>query len=1597
MPNFACPGPVWMTTDFSPCAQYLYFHIYVPLFCLMVSATVVFTFHPVLALIKTRRGGQVALEGDDELMAGESENLVRLRTNDPSSMDFAPESQLNTGNDDDAFFAGVENLNEDPEFNDLVHLSPHGARARQTVERGCLSMLLVVHFVVLAVSLVRSGSESKSQLVLQSLTSLALWSYCVFLASFRDVQLHKGVSVASAGHLAAIYVLEFVCTVIQFRSLWFTSYSKLVSTSVVFDMILLLVLSIVALQSPLGALPPYTMVPKGLKVDVEIPASIYAHLTYGWVFPLMWLGYRKPLIASDMWDVSNFRCSNVVNEHGHARENESVMRWLFRSFSGDMTLATIWTVFAAVMTFTPTLLLKLILQYIENPAGTPAHIAWMYVVLMFVCSAINSVATLQSFHLFNKMSVKMRALLICTVYGKALRRKHVAVADESATESKEKSANETEAGGDGPEVNMGSVINLMSSDAISIADAIGFLQNVIRAILLVTLSLSLLYSTLGSSAFAGTLTMIAILPINGWIAKDFSERQVILMERQDERITKINEMMQSIKVIKFFAWEPMFKKRIMGVRAQELAVLTQQYIRWALGSFVFGGLPYMVTFVSFGAYTVLAKRELTASVAFSSLALFNLMRAPMDTFPEALSRILDLRVSLIRIQRFVNETSTDKYRQLNQTRGPESPYIGFENTTVTWGDDASSKMFRLPNLNIDFAVGELTVIIGPTGCGKTSLLMALLGEMTVLEGNVFLPGVATSHKHRVDPATGLSETVAYCAQQAWLLNDSIRENILFGQPYEQKRYEACVRACALARDLEILESGDQTIVGERGIALSGGQKQRISIARALYSPSRHILMDDPLSAVDSHSASWIYKKCITGPLMEGRTCLLVTHNVALTVTGAHSIVAMKDGLVKFHGSPEDAFNQGFLGDDDLLKSSLSSRNQSRSVSRVQSSASMHGVTEPTTMARARVTDEVEISRDVLEAEDVEEHRIRSDILPVARTEAVEVGDVKFAHYLRYLRAMGKSLYFLSLSVVFLSYEGSVLFQAWWIREWTGAQPDTEVQARASAHGVGYYLGFYGLISLSSMVLVVMRDGVVFWGSLTASVRIFNNLLGHVTGAKMRFFDTTPVGRIMNRFSRDISLIDQDMALELSVFSSLFVSLVAVVGLIGFIVPMFLVPGVFIFALFFGINELYLRPSRELKRIEAVTRSPIFQYFGETLAGLSTIRAYAHERRFMVSIMSVVDSNTRPYFLNWVCNRWMNVRVEFVSGFVASLIGGFLLMNLDTVDAGLAGLCLTYAISFTEKVYELISVYTLNELNMNSVERIEEYVALEQEDIDSGVEPPSEWPERGEIVVENLSLRYAPELPLVISGVSFKVEPGWKVGVVGRTGAGKSTIASAFFRFMEFDSGRIVIDGVDISTLELKDVRQALTIIPQDPTLFTGSLRSNLDPFEEYSDAKIFESLRRVHLIDRADEGAASSENPDANINVFYNLDSSISEGGLNLSQGQRQLVCLARSLLKSPKVIMLDEATASIDYDTDALLQQTIRQELAHTTILTIAHRLRSIIDYDAILVLDAGTVKEYDKPHVLLQRPDSIFRAMCEKSGELATLEELAVQAYAR
>ena len=1548
-----------------------------------------------------------------------------------------------------------------------------------------------------------------------SIASVATWAYIAVLTSLR--LLFSSTSRLSFPrlwyHTAFLYGWQWIITAHVFRSQLIHPRSKMAESLTIADFSLVSLLFCVALSSRKGNKAVGLEYEGDLEPSKEPLASVFSLTTFSWVDSIVWRGYMRTFEMTDVWNLMpKDKAATILSNYRQLKKTNALAWHLLKYFKRQLIIQSLWAAISGVITFVPTLLLKAILEYVEDPVSTPRNAAWFYVILLFVSGIINAISSGQALWVGRKVCMRLRAIIIGEIYAKSLRRRAAAnsnkvLGGETTNQTgdddkrgffnkvfrrkKDKDAgkptdSQDQISSEDSQVSSGTIINLMAIDSFKVSEISAYLHFLwAETPVQFVLAIVLLYQILGSSSIVGIGMMALLLPVNMVISKRFASVQKKILAATDARIHTTNEVLTNIRIIKYFAWEQRFLGIVDEKRVVELRELRNRYIIWTIAATIWSGAPVIITLLTFLVYTVVEKRDLIPSIAFTALSLFSLLRIPLDQLADMVAHVQESKVSVDRVEEYLNEPETDKYKQLGSVKydDDEQPILGFDDATFSWGSK-DSEDFRMMDLNMRFKVGELNVIIGPTGSGKTSMLMALLGEMTLLEGHVYLPAGKSREELKVDPDTYLTESVAYCAQQAWLINGTIKENIIFASNWDARRYKKVIVACSLQRDLEILDGGDQTLVGEKGVTLSGGQKQRISLARALYCNARHVLMDDVLSAVDSHTAKWIFDKALMGPLMYNRTCILVTHNASLCLPRAEFGLVLDNGRVAVQGTSAEIISSDKLAEDmSKFESRPASRGPSAIPSRVPSDV---GGDEGLADSQQRTNGHLEvpiadpgslpngvsvgeplskvISKDIPGMNKVVDNDIQH--------ESKATGAVKLSIILRYLVYMGGPFYWILAASCFALQQISQVGTNVWIRQWANAyvehetlsvadvhhaSPITHVQGsisssfnclrsgsciwslpyystpvRVSARGtevdVGYYLGVYAVLGLAYLIVVMAREGVLFFGSLRASKRIHRQLMESVSHAKFRFFDSTPLGQIMNRFSKDIEAVDQEVAPVAVGVVHCLASVITIVVLISVIIPQFLIAGFFITILYFLIGRFYISSSRDLKRLESVQRSPLYQQFGETLSGMTTIRAYCDERRFIRDNLYRVNTHNRPFIYLWAANRWLAFRVDIVGALVSFFTGAFIVLSVGHVDAGAAGLAMTYAVTFTENVLWFVRLYASNEQNMNAVERIKEYLDVDQEAAAIVPEnrPEANWPSKGSVEFIGYSTRYRSDFDLVLRHVTFRVLPGEKVGVVGRTGAGKSSLALALFRALEAEDGKILVDDVDIGLIGLQDLRDNIVMVPQDPTLFTGTIRSNLDPFSLFTDEEIYTALRRVQLIGPAsatpsrpstpkpltklaqsspakqhlrnissiaESSSAEPGSPLENKNIFRNLSSPVAESGTNLSQGQRQLLCLARAMLKNPKVLLMDEATASIDYATDAKIQETIR-EIKNTTV-TIAHRLQTIIDYDKVLVLDKGEVLEFGDPWQLISEEDGMFRSMCVMSGDLDILEREARKAF--
>ncbi|NXV20153.1 MRP3 protein, partial [Cepphus grylle] len=1407
------------------------------------------------------------------------------------------------------------------------------------------------------------------------------------------IQYERLRGVQSSGVLIIFWFLSVLCAVGPFRSKIMTTTAqghvnerfRFTTFYIYFALIIVELILSCFKEKP----PFFSPVNTDPNPCPELTSGFLSRLTFWWFTSMAILGYKRPLEDKDLWslneddtskiivqqlskewdkekaeckqkeDVTYMKKSNhVLNHVGDGPEEAEVLirdkkrnrkpsflKALLRTFGPYFLIGSFFKLIQDLLSFVNPQLLSVLIGFTKNK-DAPTWWGFLIAALMFICAVLQTLILHQHFQYCFVTGMRLRTGITGVIYRKSL------VITNSAKRSS----------------TVGEIVNLMSVDAQRFMDLMTFLNMLWSAPLQIFLALYFLWQTLGPSVLAGVAVMVLLIPFNSAIAMKTRAFQMEQMRYKDSRIKLMNEILGGIKVLKLYAWEPSFSEKVLEIRKNELRVLKKSAYLNSLSTFAWISAPFLVALTTFAVYvSVDEKNILDAEKAFVSLSLFNILKFPLNMLPQVISNIAQTSVSLKRIQQFLSHDELDPNCVETKVIAPGNA-ISVTNATFSWGKELKPS---LKDINLLVPSGALVAVVGHVGCGKSSLVSALLGEMEKLEGEVAVKG-----------------SVAYVPQQAWIQNATLKDNILFGQAPNEQKYQNVLEACALKTDLEVLPGGDQTEIGEKGINLSGGQRQRVSLARAVYSSSDIYLLDDPLSAVDSHVAKHIFDKVI-GPdgILKGKTRILVTHGISFLPQVDH-VVVLVDGKISEMGSYQDLLKQNqafaeFLRNyalDEDIEEDEPTMLEEEEVLLAEDTLSIH-----TDLAdNEPVTNEVrkqflrEISEKFLTCfgshpPGVQLRQVNCSLCCVGvwavLNSAVPLMKnffllVKLTVFWQYMKAVSPVI---SLVICFLycCQNAAAIGANVWLSDWTN-----EPVINGTQHNTAMRIGVYAALGLLQGLIVLISSFTLAMGGINAARTLHAALLENKFHTPQSFYDTTPTGRIINRFSKDIYVIDEVIPPTILMFLGTFFTSLSTMIVIIASTPLFAVVIVPLAILYFFVQRFYVATSRQLKRLESVSRSPIYSHFSETVSGASVIRAYRRVKSFVDISDLKMDENQKSYYPGIVSNRWLGVRVEFVGNCIVLFAALFAVISKNSLNAGLVGLSVSYALQVTLSLNWMVRMTSELETNIVAVERIKEYSETETEApwIIEGKSPPEDWPSKGELEFVNYSVRYRKGLDLVLKGLNLHIHGGEKIGIVGRTGAGKSSMTLCLFRILEAVKGEIKIDGVRISEIGLHDLRSRLTIIPQDPVLFSGTLRMNLDPFNKYSDEEIWKALELSHL-----KRFVSSQ-PSM-------LDYECSEGGENLSVGQRQLVCLARALLRKTRILILDEATAAIDLETDDLIQMTIRTQFEDCTVLTIAHRLNTIMDYTRVLVLDNGTVAEFDTPASLIASK-GIFYSMAKDAG---------------
>uniref|UniRef100_A0A3B3ZXF0 ABC-type glutathione-S-conjugate transporter n=1 Tax=Periophthalmus magnuspinnatus TaxID=409849 RepID=A0A3B3ZXF0_9GOBI len=1257
-------------------------------------------------------------------------------------------------------------------------------------------------------------------------------------------------------------------------------------------------------------------------------ASFLSKILFWWFTGLVVKGYRTPLAAEDLWtlreeDTSQKIISELQQEwtaecaklqrqekalaSGVAlgsrlpdqaqllrklqKEQSSgffLLRTLARKFGSYFLTGTLCIIFHDAFMFAIPQVLSLLLSFMKDE-DAPLWKGYFYATLMFLLSCLQSLFNHQYMYTCFTVGMRVKTAVMGLVYRKSL------VINSSARRT----------------CTVGEIVNLVSADTQKLMDFVVYFNAVWLAPIEIALCLFFLWQHLGPSALAGIATVILIFPLNGFIAKKRSKLQEVQMKFMDGRIRLMNEILNGIKILKFYAWEKAFLEQVLGYREKELKALKKSQILYSISIASFNSSSFLIAFAMFGVYvTIDARNVLDAQKVFVSMALINILKTPLSQLPFAISTSMQAMVSLRRLGKYLcsEELKPDNVSKASLTSDAEQVVI--ENGTFSWSAEGQ------PCLKRREMVGS----------------------------------------------------VAYVPQQAWIQNATVQDNITFGREKLKTWYNRVLEACALLPDLDILPAGDATEIGEKGLNLSGGQKQRVSLARAVYRKADVYLLDDPLSAVDAHVGQHIFDKVI-GPkgVLRDKTRVLVTHGMSF-LPQADLILVLVDGEITESGSYQELLsrNGAFA---EFIRTFATNTERKETGSRRSN-------------ARLSMIDFMPFSRDLSQEQliggdttntnlqnmepvsEIDQEQIPEDLGKLTEADKAFTGRVKLEMYKKYFKTIGLALI---IPIVFLYafQQGASLAYNYWLSMWAddpvvnGTQIDTDL--KLTVFGA---LGFAQGIAIFGTTVAISICGII------ASRHLHTDLLINVLRSPMSFFESTPSGNLLNRFAKEIDAIDCMVPEGLKMMLSYVFKLMEVCIIVLMATPfaaVIILPLSFLYAC---VQSFYVATSCQLRRLEAVSRSPIYTHFNETVQGASVIRAFGEQPRFILQANERVDFNQTSYFPRFVATRWLAVNLEFVGNGVVLAASILSVMGKSTLSPGIVGLAVSHSLQVTGILSWIVRSWTDVENNIVSVERVNEYAdtAKEASWTIEGSSLPLAWPQKGTIEFQDYGLQYRKGLELALKGITLNVQEREKVGIVGRTGAGKSSLALGIFRILEAAKGKIFVDGVNIADIGLHDLRSRITIIPQDPVLFSGSLRMNLDPFDTYSDEEMWSALELAHLKNFV------SNLPDK-------LNYECSEGGENLSLGQRQLVCLARALLRKTKILVLDEATAAVDLETDTLIQSTIRTQFEDCTVLTIAHRLNTIMDYTRVIVMDRGHISEMDSPANLIAQRGQFYR-MCREAG---------------
>jgi ATP-binding cassette subfamily C (CFTR/MRP) protein 1 len=1166
-------------------------------------------------------------------------------------------------------------------------------------------------------------------------------------------------------------------------------------------------------------------------------SSWISKLLFTWIYPTLKLAHVKPLEVEDLHELKE---SDTAGEQVMPYIEGQLIKSIVSKYKSEIMIYFLIHLSAGMLTFIGPFYVVFLEKYFDSDEGY--GIGFISLVVVAALFLVETFLVSQDYWRGNLLQMNLKASITNLVYEKALR-----LTTGAST---------------------GKTVNILQVDASRIYECIPYLSNVVVIPIQIAVGIYLLFYAAGLSAFAGLGTIFVLFAVTYFASKKYKKCTDAMMTAKDERMKCTTELFNHIKMLKIYCLEHLFMQKTLDARDAEIQELRRMMVMGCFSIFSLWGVPVFTAITIFLSYEYIHGESLDSLTAFTTLSTLYILQSPLRDLPFAISTAMQALVSSKRINEYL---ALEEVKNLKQSAAVGA--VSFENATFAYGTEIS-----LRNVNLTINPGEFVAVVGPVGSGKSSILSAIMGEMNLTEGSYKSGG-----------------TIAYTAAlETWIQNATLRNNVIFNNPVNEKKYKEVLEACALNADLAALPGGDMTEIGEKGINLSGGQKARVGLARALYSNRDIYLLDDPLASVDNHVAKHLFYKCFV-QAMKGKTRILVTHSTHFLHL-VDRIIVMKDGTIEQIGNFQEV---------SISKSITEDHNE-------------------TTPKPETATTESKL----IEEEDREK------------------GKVNITVYSNYFRYCGGLILGISAIMVMLLWQGLRISSDIALKNW-GDSEETST-----------YIKLYVYLGLSASFCILLRCLIVLLGGVRGARVIFIKMVKALVRAPVNlFFDVTPTGRILNRLSKDMSEIDTNIPFMFGSFLAMVFGLLGVIIICIIYVPwvLALLPVMFVLGIY--VQKIYITGARELTRLDHISKSPIVNNFTETLSGMKTIRAFQAENEFRKKNEKFLDDNLRISYNSLAMMIWMGITMSAMCNVLFACVIGLLILNKDNLTPGAAGLCISYLLSLGDYVNSSIVTLSYLENSMVSVERADAFTKIQSEAPESTLEDISlkHWPSAGKVEFHDVQMKYRPNTSLVLFGLNFTIRGGEKVGIVGRTGSGKSSITMTLLRIVELHRGKIFIDDIDISKVGLKKLRKSITLIPQDPVLFKGTLKFNLDPYGNCSDSQARSILNKIGL-------------------DHVNLHDEVSEGGTNFSVGERQLMCIARAGISNNRIMMLDEATAAIDLNTHNKIQTFLKDKFPSTTMMIIAHRLDTVMECNRVLVLEKGRVIEFEEPKVLLSDPGSAF-----------------------